>query len=828
MKLNGQQWERVLNIVDRTFNLPTEERVAYLEETCANQPELLREVEALLAADGNQNSVLDQGLFSKSISMEDIGRPGDEIAGYRLVREVGHGGMGVVFLGEPVEDGYQRQVAIKILASAQNSADALRDFQKERQILASLAHPNIAKLFESGIAPNGAPYMIMAYIAGEPLDIYCDRNQLTIRQRLELFVKICGAVGFAHRNLVVHSDLKPSNILVDQDGEPQLLDFGIAQMLKPETLEPYTMTAGMVMLTPKYAAPEQIKGQPIGTACDIYVLGLLLYQLLCGSHPYQVDSANLVQVVCEETPPSPGSRISSALDVDDLALTQILDSRQVGGRELARQLKGDLNHIVMKALRKEPGARYQSANLLQQDLQNHLDGYPIQARKDHYLYILGKFLRRNWLAVTGFVLFMGVLITSSALLFLQQEDLIRQRDTAQTVTRFLVDVFKGGNPARVGGRELTARELLDQGRKRLAGDLKTKPHIRASMMATIGEVYLEMTMYDEALAQFNNALEIQIGLLDEKDGDLLHTLKNKADALANMDRLDEAERIMRNVLEKRVATPENSAQLAGEMMLLATILRIQGQYGEAITLNEKSLTLARRFMDVDNPALWDQLTNLGYSHRERGDYQLAVKYYGEALDYSLAYAGENNPVTLSLLNNMAIVLSFYDLNQAEAMQERALKVGMKILAEEHHLRYKLHNNMGRIYLLKNEMAPAEIYFRKALEIALVLLSKGRPYFATLKANLARVLYETRRYEESETLLNEATTIIEKLHIDHPDRVYIFQQKSILLLRTQQYKEALTLCEEALRIAKLNYSTENEWLKDLKLLRLKILARMDGR
>ncbi|HJX28070.1 MAG TPA: serine/threonine-protein kinase, partial [Thermoanaerobaculia bacterium] len=387
--IDPERWHKVDRVFAEALERTAAERSAFLDTACAGDAELRKEVEQLIAADqestgfleGTPGEILGLAADDRTHGSQEEGR---ELGPYRLLRKIGSGGMGTVYLARRNDEQYERDVAIKVLRSGLASTQSIHRFIAERQILARLEHPNIARLYDGGSMEDGRPYLVMELIEGVPVDEYCDRHRLTVNQRLTLFQKICAAVQYAHQNLLVHRDLKPGNILVTPEGEPKLLDFGIAKRLTPETgggdLD--KTRAGLRLLTPSYASPEQVRGEAITTASDVYSLGVILYELLTGHRPSQFSAGvpyDIERAICEQEPERPSAALfrPGPPSAEDTA-----HARRTGPHALARRLRGDLDNIVLMALRKEPQRRYDSAAQLSQDLEKHLRDLPVTARPD--------------------------------------------------------------------------------------------------------------------------------------------------------------------------------------------------------------------------------------------------------------------------------------------------------------------------------------------------------------------------------------------------------------------------------------------------------------
>ena len=425
--MNAERWQQMKDVIEKALDLEPAARTSYLDRACASDPELRGEVESLL--DSHQragtgflaNPAID--LLERPLAAEpQVSRVGSRVGVYEIVEEIAHGGMGEVYRARRVDGHYEKEVAVKLVRMGLDSSSVLERFRHERQILASLDHPCIARLLDGGTTEEGVPYLVMELIAGTPIDQYCDTHHLSITRRLQLFRQVCSAVQYAHQRLVIHRDIKPSNILVTETGEPKLLDFGIAKILQPATEQETTVVRPM---TPEYASPEQIRGESITTATDVYSLGVVLYRLLTGSSPYPGETRTLhelTRVICETDPVRPSSVISEAPIARegeaDLKLTpdQVSRLRESSPAKLKRRLTGDLDNIVLKALRKEPQRRYSSVEQLAEDVRRHLEGLPVGARKDSWSYRATKFAQRHRVgmiatAMVALALLAGMVLT---------------------------------------------------------------------------------------------------------------------------------------------------------------------------------------------------------------------------------------------------------------------------------------------------------------------------------------------------------------------------------------------------------------------------------
>ena len=517
------RWPEVDRLFAEALERGPDERRAFVDAAAAD-PELRQAVLALLDAETASQGFLDRpGPAATQLALQELAAADcpRQIGRYAVVREVGRGGMGTVYLGELDGDGFRQQVAIKVLRRGLDTADVVSRFYTERRILASLHHPHIARLFDGGTTDDGRPFLVMEYVDGLPITTYCDRHRRAVRERLLAFADVCDAVTAAHARLVVHRDLKPSNILVDADGEAKLLDFGIARLLAPDEDASHTRTGAQV-LTPEHASPEQLRGEQITTATDVYQLGILLFELLSGRRPFPTTrrSPRSLQADADrhDVP-----RLAAALPPDQPAARAVADARGTTLAQLRRTLRGDLDTIVHKALQADPERRYASAEQLAADVRLLLAGRAISARADTVAYRGRLFLRRHpWVApVAAAVVVLATAYGITAGRHARQLQAERnaatmQAERAQEVQRFLVGLFRSADPYAPGdpelGRRITVVEALDVGAARLNESLRDRPALRASILDAISEVYANLGSYDRARPLREEALALQRSL----------------------------------------------------------------------------------------------------------------------------------------------------------------------------------------------------------------------------------------------------------------------------------------------------------------------------
>ncbi len=612
-------WKKVEEIFDAALQHPRAARAEVVAAACGGDEGLCQEVLSLLeSADTAEDYFTD--LASRTGVAPAAEVDGNRLIGrtvgrYRLVRVLGGGGMGIVFLAERDDQQFEKEVALKLLRLGVGSGEGLQRFLRERQILARLEHPGIARLLDGGVTDDGTPYYVMEYVEGLPIDRFCDAHRLTVDARLDLFLRVCEAVEHAHRHLVVHRDLKPGNILVDADGRVKLLDFGIARVLDEVDSATGTKLSGLARpMTLAWASPEQVRGEPITTASDVHALGLLLYALLTGFHAYRrefTSSSDAERVICQEEPTQPSGRLAEAGDDEQ---RRIGDARGASLLGLRSVLAGDLDAIVMMALRKEPERRYASVSHLEDDVRRFRQGLPVQAHRDSLRYRVSRFVRRNRLAVgaAASILIMLVALVALAIEYgvssaAHGRELAQEAATTQQVSDFLVELFRSADPVEGFGDTVRARAILDEGALRLA-DTDVRPDIRARMMTALALVYYNLGLYDDAASLHRAALALQREVYGPEHPEVAETLTHLADAYFGNRAFEDAEPLYREalLLYRRLGTDPLSTATA--LQGLARVQRELGQADSAKAMLNEVLALRRAALGDDHfQTLWAEL-----------------------------------------------------------------------------------------------------------------------------------------------------------------------------------------------------------------------------
>ncbi len=762
-------------ILDRLLDLPLDEREAYLDEVCQDRPELRAQVERILAAESRED-IIDRPVagFARALLEEgdrsdepdrDVGR---HIGRYRLVREIGRGGSAVVYLAERIDGSFRHRVAIKRLLSPSGFSNMRERFLVERRILATLEHPNVARLYDAGVTDDGEPYVIMEYVEGLSITAYADERELSIDERLMLFEQVCDAVEYAHQNLVVHRDLKPSNILVSSDGDVKLLDFGIAKLLSVEDPDAAPLTApGLAVLTPEYASPEQIAGKPISTTSDVYALGVILFELLAGGRPYEFETrspAELSRVVLEQQPSRPSTHVQRRPAADAVA-----GKRRTTVTRLRRRLHGDLDTIVLMALRKEPARRYASAARLRDDLRRHREGLPVMARPSTLGYRAGKLILRHRVAGALVLLVSLSLIGGLVGTTWQSRQAAREAETAERVTEFLIELFRASDPDATPGRDLRARDLLDRGAARLsAGELTQEPETQARLASVIGRLYVELGLYDDARRLFEEALAIEAGIHGEAHTHVMTAMTDLVDARYSLGDFEAAEELGRRVLDlRRRSSSDDGPSVATSLTNLASTIAAQGRYDEAEPLYREALALERA--TGNTLAVAQSLNNLGVFLSNAGRYDESRVAHEEALGIRVAEHGETHTDVATSQANLAVALhQLGELARAEELLRSVIDLRTELLGPNHPHTALALNNLGDLLGERGELEEARAAHLEALAIRKATFGDDHAETGSSLNNLGVTSYRMADYAGAASYFREALRAFRSHHgEDHP-------------------------------------------------------------
>lgn len=732
--LTQQSWQRLEELFHAAVQMNTEARAEFLADACSGDTGMRQRVESLvLSADDAEYGFLDQAIRGEAAAFAGMAA-GERIGQYEIVRKLGEGGMGTVYLAVRADDEFRKQVAIKLMRADLLHPSAARRFRTERQILASLEHPGIARLLDGGATAFGAPYVVMEYVDGKPVDLYCRERRLGVRERLGLFLKIADAVGYAHRNLVVHRDIKPENVMVTEGGEPKLLDFGIAKLLgpgapgaAPGSTSAQTMAVERLM-TPEFASPEQARGEAVTTQTDVYSLGALLYKLLTGRAPLRIAGMRAAEIEREITESAP-QRPSLA-------------AGQTGAwNRLRRGERRDLDTILLTALHKEPARRYATVENLAADVRRFLDGFPVAARGDSFAYRTVKLLRRHPLAAAATAVFLLTIVGFSAAMGVLAERARNQARTANEVTDFLESIFQSNDPNAGRGDQVTARELLDRGTAQLDQRLKDDPAVQARLYDTVGALYNDLGLSQKADELLRRSLEVRRTRLSLDDDAAAETLGNLGDVADDLSRYPDAENYYRRAMAIHLRRDGPASKTVIEdKARIASVLWNQGKFPEAEKLDREAIAGQIKLKGEDDLEALDLENDLGTVLNGEGRYTEAAALQKQVLDRRLRLEPPNHPdLGYSWHNYGQALFELGRFQEAEEAERRALAVRIAAYGADHPQVALTRGELARVLILTGKTGEALTLARLAFERELQVYGPENRDTTYTQANLARAM-----------------------------------------------------------------------------------------
>jgi serine/threonine-protein kinase len=760
-------WSRLEALLDQALELPLDRRSALLDRVGRDDPALRDRVEQLLAAEAAAGDFLNDGaeawLYGGPITPAQSAEQGALAVGarvgpYRVIRELGRGGMGIVYRAERADGEFVQVVAVKLVQRGFDADTTIR-FRRERQILAQLDHPSIARLLDGGLHIDGRPYFAMELVEGEPITTYCDLRRLSIDARVQLFRRVCEAVQYAHSRLIVHRDLKPANIFVTKTGGLKLLDFGIAKLLSDDDLTDATelTVAGLRPLTPAYAAPEQLRGEPVSTATDVYTLGVILFELLTGRRPPASASSGFERASLDAEPPRPSDVVASKDRNDARSIDEIAHARSVTPRALAARLAGDLDAIVLKALRREPQHRYIGAGALVDDLDRFLQGRPVAARPEGRRYRAGKFMRRHRVGIAVTVsLILSLLGGLAATAWQARAKTLEARKT-DAVKTFLISIFQGADPVHAAGREITLRQVLDQGAERVQRDLAGQPAVQGELLTVLAGIYTELGITDRATPLTDQARDIHERLYGADSPLVATNLRQKATlALARSD-ADTADRLARAALDKhRRAYGSLHQEVADDLEEVANAARQRGRLADALPAAEESLRIRKAIYGNEHPLVAGALNNLAVLRREQGRYEESAALYSQTIDLRRRLFGREHPLLALTVHNFAALQLFRgELEPAAASAQEALEQFRRFYGEDHPLTLTARNNLANIERVLGRYDAAEARFRSVVDSWTRAQGADHPDAVLAMASLGRICRERGDLARAADMLRDA-------------------------------------------------------------------------
>jgi serine/threonine protein kinase/Tfp pilus assembly protein PilF len=846
--MEPERWATVESLYHSALEREPVERARWLQQACGEDGGLRTEVESLLAcADANLSNPIARSQMAKAwdhiandpnsggLNAETgIATPGSPsplpfaIGRYRILRLLGEGGMGVVYEAEQAQP--RRTVALKVIKSGLSDPKLVRRFEQESLVLGRLQHPGIAQIYEAGTAENGfgpQPYFAMECIRGQPLLKYANSHQLSTHERLDLIAKICEAVHHAHQRGIIHRDIKPGNIFVDETGQPKILDFGVARATESDQHVTHQTDLGQLVGTLAYMSPEQVLADPmdLDIRSDVYAVGVILYELLAGRLPYSISGKlhEAVKTIREEEP---------------IALSSFSSA-----------YRGDIETIVVKTLEKDKRRRYPSAAELAADIRRYLLDEPIMARPASAVYQLKKFARRHKGLVMGVAAVFIVLIVGVAVSTREAARANEESATSRAISDFLqndllsqASAANQSKPDTKSDPDLKVRTALDRAAARITGKFDRQPKVEAAIRDTIGQTYLDLGLYPEARMQLQRALELRRRMLGEKSPETLRTMSRLGYAGYLQGKYPEAEPLLSHALEvqRRVLGPDNPDTLSS-MSDLATVYWARGKYPQAEVLNRQTLEIRRRVLGPEHPDTLKSMNNLAIAYKEEGKYAQAETLDNQTLVIRRRVSGPEHPDTLKSMNNLAgvyrdegkyalteaifhqiieirrrllgpehpltlmashnLAIAYYDQGKyarAEVLFSQNLEIQRRVLGPEHPDTLMAINNLGTVYLSQGKYSKAEGLFSHTLEIQRRVLGPEHRYTLASMTNVADSYAEQGKYPQAEALFRQALESERRvLGPEHPDSLGTMSIVAAMYQRRDEFALAETYAAQAL-------------------------------
>jgi eukaryotic-like serine/threonine-protein kinase len=760
--MGPERWITVESLYHGALDRDPTERTAWLHQACGDEAALIAEVESLLACcDASLSNPAARPELSELFNRIAQGSgtvPGDPvrlatkvtppsfIGPYRILRLLGEGGMGVVYEAEQQQP--RRIVALKVIRSGLGDPKLIRRFEQESLVLGRLQHPGIAQIYEAGTAEDGSgsqPYFAMEFVRGEPLLQYAEARHLSSRDKLQLMEKICDAVQHAHLRGIIHRDLKPANILVDESGQPKILDFGVARAIDSDAHVTRQTDLGQLVGTLAYMSPEQVLGDPLelDARSDVYALGVTLYQLLAGRLPYRVSPKlhEAVQTIREGEPAPLGAA--------------------------SPEFRGDIETIVAKALEKDRARRYASAAELASDIGRYLQDEPIMARPASTIYQLQKFARRHRALVWGVAAVFAVLVAGTAVSTREAVRANAEAATSRAISDFLRnDLLAQTSAANQGGpnnkpdANLKVRTALDRAAAGIKGKFDRQPAVEAAIRDTIGQTYMDLGLNREARTQLDRALELRRRVLGEKNPETLKTMNRVGYTAYLQGKYGEAEELLGRTLGmQRRALGGESPDTASSMNDLATVYWAEGKYPRAESLQSQTLEIRRRVLGANHPDTLGSMNNLAIVYKEEAKYPKAEALQRQVLEIRRRVSGPEHPDTLKSMNNLAVV--YFEEGkyaETEALVLQTLEIRRRLLGAEHPMTLTTLHNLANIYYLEGKFGQAEALYNQTLDARRRTLGPEHPDTLTAMNDLANVYLAQGKYELAEVLYSKTLDI----------------------------------------------------------------------
>jgi serine/threonine protein kinase len=821
--MDSTTWKRAKQIFHEALEKSGPDRSGFVDSACGDDERLRARVQALLKAHDEAGEFLAsptvagadkaaRAAATLSSSRPSEG-PGTTIGPYKLLQVIGEGGFGVVYMAEQ-EEPVRRRVALKIIKLGMDTRQVIARFEAERQALALMEHPSIARVLDAGATETGRPYFVMELVKGVPITEYCDSDRLSTNERIALFREVCAAVQHAHQKGIIHRDIKPSNVLVTlHDGKPvpKVIDFGISKATNQRLTEKTLFTDyGQFIGTPAYMSPEQaeMSGFDVDTRSDIYSLGVLLYELLTGTTPFDAETlrqagyGEIQRIIREVEPPKPSTRLSTLGG----ALTDIARRRDSDPRGLSRLLRGELDWIVMRALEKERGRRYDSPGEFAADIARHLQHEPVTAGPRGAVYRARKFLRRHRVGVTvvgvaALALVAGLAVATYGLIEARRANVRAEREaaTATEVSEFLVGLFEVSDPGEARGNTITAREVLDTGVARIDGELSGEPRVRSRMLATMGRVYSSLGLLEDAEPLLEEAYHLERGLSSTVE---TRTAQHLAWLYLQRGGYDEAERVYRaNLAELKASLGEGHVESAWAMQGLGNLLRIRGQTDEAETLLVRALEIHDRELGRDHPQSLRILGNLAVVYSKLGRHEEAIALLKDCLEGMRKSRGANHFDTLTAQRLLARELeSLGQPEEAERLLLNTIATARRVLGKDHPRLQEALRNLAQLYLRRERYAEATPLLHEMMEGSHRIRGEEHPHTLQAMGDLSHAYESLGRYEEATSICVELLEIQRRvMGLEHSQTLATMKRLGVLYERSGQMEKARAVSKELLAL-----------------------------
>ena len=776
-----EDWQKVREIFHVARDLPVAERRSFIEGKCGADAGLRREIEALLESADEAESLIEAPAPTRLSHLATDDRRGSyigrQIGSYKIEREIGRGGMGAVFLAVRADDEFDKKVAIKLIKRGFDTDEIIDRFRRERRILAALEHPFITRLIDGGTTPDGLPYLVMDYVEGLPLTRYCAAHRVSLEQRLDIFLKICSAVNYAHQNLIIHRDLKPSNVIVTGDGTPKLLDFGIAKLTAPDasaTLGGGAPTVFRVM-TPEYASPEQVGGQPVTTASDIYSLGVVLYELLTGTRPFRIrtNSAEEISRIISDTAPTrpsesarrgEGEKKGKGEKEEGQSASKVSSSASLPFSSSA--LRGDLDNIILMAMRKEPERRYSSVAQFAEDIRRYRSGLPVIAREDSFGYRAEKFITRNKAGVfagVGIALSLvgGLIATSrqARIARRQRDRALRETEKAERINQFLQKMLASADP-REQGKDVKVIEVLSDAARQIETDFTDQPETTADLHATIGTTYLNLGLLDAAENHLRAALDIRLEYYPRRTAEVAQSLNNFGKLQQVKGDLRAAEPLYREALET-FRSLRDEAETAKVLSNLGYLLALEGKNREAIATHAEELAIRRALYGENHPDVAKTMGSLATIFGITGERRKTESLHRQALAILRKHYPEGHPDVIMEISRLAAALIWRDKTEAEQLFRKSLALRRQTFGENHPEVAWTVYNLAFLNAERGDYDEAERLAREVLAMRGRGLTDEHPVSSSAFLILGRSLLAQGRAAEAKPAIEECLALRRK-------------------------------------------------------------------